>query len=316
MRLSLSGPVRRTAPVALLLAVLPLAVPAPAAARTRDAGSICSSDDHPRLASRLSDDIGSALAGRAGTVSVGLWDRDTGTWCGVGYTRHYDSASVVKAMVMAAVLRRAQEAGRHLTARENRLITAMITRSDNDATTVLWRGLGPDRVQRFLGLAGLSHTVLNDGGSWGLTRITAQDEMQVLALFDSDNEVLSPASRAYGMRQLASVVATQRWGTPAGAPSGVGVHVKNGWLPRSTHGWRVHSIGDFTRPDRPGYRLVVLSHDNRTMAYGVATIERVARVVHRDLDQPVEEPEEEPSDGPAYPPAEEPALEPEDLLFK
>ncbi|WP_377272336.1 serine hydrolase [Peterkaempfera sp. SMS 1(5)a] len=313
MRLSLSGPARRTAPMALLLAMLPLAVPTPAAARARTADPICSSDDHPELASRLSEDIESALHGRAGTVSVGLWDRDTGTWCGVGYTRHYDSASVVKAMVMLAVLHRAQEAGRHVTVREDHLVTAMITKSDNDATTVLWHSLGPSRVQRFMELAGLTHTALNDGGSWGLTQITAQDELRVLALLDSDNPVISPWSRAYGMRKLASVVPSQRWGTPAGAPSDVSVHVKNGWLPRATHGWRVHSIGDFTRPDGPGYRLVVLSHGNRTMAYGVATIERVARVVHRDLDAP---PAEEPAEEPVYPPEDEPGLEPEYGVFK
>ncbi|WP_078858636.1 hypothetical protein [Streptomyces sp. NRRL F-2799] len=40
---------------------------------------------------------------------------------------------------------------------------------------------------------------------------------------------------------------------PAGAPSTVAVHVKNGWLQRSTHGWRVHSLGTFntSRPAPP-----------------------------------------------------------------
>lgn len=283
MRLRPSAPVRRATPAAMLLALLPLAVPGAAAARVRDAPQICVSDDYPELASRLSGDIADALAGRDGTVSLGVWDQRTDTWCGLGYTRHFDSASVVKAVVMMAVLRRAQEADRELTGREDSLVTAMITRSDNDATTALWRGLGRAGVQRFLDLAGLTHTLLNERGAWGLTRITVQDEMRVLALLDSDNPVLSPESRSYGMDRLASVVDSQRWGTPAGVPDGIGVHVKNGWLPRATLGWRVHSIGDFTRRSGPGYRIVVLTHGNRTMAYGVATIERVARVVHRDL---------------------------------
>ncbi|MGB8943630.1 MAG: hypothetical protein WCD21_25880 [Streptomyces sp.] len=83
-------------------------------------------------------------------------------------------------------------------------------------------------------------------------------------------------------------------------PRGTKAYVKNGWLPRSTHGRRVHSIGAFTKGrtktgSRTGagtassrnrdrtYRIVVLSHDNPTMKYGVRTIERVARAVHRAL---------------------------------
>ncbi|WP_371529756.1 hypothetical protein OG302_30850 [Streptomyces sp. NBC_01283] len=81
-------------------------------------------------------------------------------------------------------------------------------------------------------------------------------------------------------------------------PRGTKAYIKNGWLPRSTHGWRVHSIGAFTKAgansgagaassrdrDRT-YRIVVLSHDNPTMKYGVRTIERVAQAVHRALNK-------------------------------
>ncbi|WP_229758540.1 serine hydrolase [Peterkaempfera bronchialis] len=283
MLLSPFGMARRIAPAALALALLPLAAPAPAA-HAATAPKLCTSTGDPKLAAKLSQDIRTALSGRAGRVSVTLWDRRTDTSCAVGSTWHYDSASVVKVTVMMAVLRRAQELKRNLTAREDALITAMITKSDNDATTQLWQSLGRARVQRFLTLAGLTHTTLNAGGAWGLTQITAQDELRVLALLDGVNTVLTPSSRAYGLRKMAAVVASQRWGTPAGAPTGVGVHVKNGWLPRATHGWRVHSIGDFTRTNGMNYRMVVLTQDNQTMAYGVTTIERIARAIHRDLN--------------------------------
>jgi hypothetical protein len=61
------------------------------------------------------------------------------------------------------------------------------------------------------------------------------------------------------------------------------VHVKNGWLPRATHGWRIHSIGAFTS-SRGWYTIVVLTQDNPTMTYGVNTIQNIARVIHRDLN--------------------------------
>ena len=73
---------------------------------------------------------------------------------------------------------------------------------------------------------------------------------------------------------MAQVIPSQRWGVPAGAPADLTVHVKNGWLPLATHGWRIHSIGCFTGHHR-GYSIVVLTEDNPTMAYGITTIERV-----------------------------------------
>ncbi|MFF1417008.1 serine hydrolase [Streptomyces sp. NPDC058280] len=63
-----------------------------------------------------------------------------------GEDRTYVTASVVKVAVLAAVLLRARDAGRWLTAEEERLSAAMIERSDNDAATALgprqavWRG--------------------------------------------------------------------------------------------------------------------------------------------------------------------------------
>ena len=95
--------------------------------------------------------------------------------------------------------------------------------------------------------------------------------------------MLSAASRSYALGLMSRVIASQRWGVPAGAPAGVTVHVKNGWLPRPTYGWRIHSIGSFSSRGR-NYRIVVLSENNPTMAYGIRTIENVAIVIHRDLN--------------------------------
>ncbi|MDH6129767.1 hypothetical protein [Kitasatospora sp. GP82] len=95
--------------------------------------------------------------------------------------------------------------------------------------------------------------------------------------------MLAPASREYGLDLMNRVEADQRWGTPFGAPEGISVHVKNGWLPRATHGWRVHSIGVFTNESKD-YRMAVLTEDNPTESYGISTIQRIAWAVHHDLD--------------------------------
>jgi beta-lactamase class A len=159
----------------------------------------------------------------------------------------------------------------------------MIEVSDNNAATALWNELGHTRLQHFLNLATMTETILGPDGYWGLTQITARDELQQLRLLTAINSVLSNSSRSYELYLMAHVTASQRWGVPAGAPSGVTVYVKNGWLPRATHGWRVHSIGAFQGAGR-NYMIAVLTYNNPTMSYGVTTIQRVAEVVHRDLN--------------------------------
>ncbi|SEO80180.1 serine hydrolase [Actinacidiphila rubida] len=273
---------RRALPLAIAAgALVPLfAAAAPAAAA---APQVLCTSHRARIAPNLGRDITGALGGRHSTTAIALYDRTTGTQCTLDSGRHFDSASTVKVTVLGALLRQAKEADRSLTAREVTLTTAMITKSDNDATTALWNQLGVGRIQHFLTLAGMTHTTPGANGYWGLTQITAGDELKLMALLTSDNTVLGSDSRAYALNLMNRVVSSQRWGVPAGTPAGVTVHVKNGWLPRSTHAWRVHSVGAFTGGGRD-YAIVVLTQDDSTMDYGIATIEAVARVVHRDLD--------------------------------
>ncbi len=243
----------------------------------------CRSKDHPEIAERLGARIRAALAGRAGTVSVAVADHGRGLRCALAADRRYDSASVVKATVLGALLRRAADEHRAPTAAERSLAHAMITRSDNRAASTLWRSLGRERLARFAERAGMSRTVLGPGGYWGLTQITAHDQLELLARFTRHNDLLPDRARAYALRLLREVVPAQGWGTPAGCPHGVTAHVKNGWLPRHGRFWRVHSIGAFEGPGR-SYTIVVLTRDTPSMAYGVTTIERVARAVHRTLN--------------------------------
>ncbi|MGW4322272.1 serine hydrolase [Streptomyces sp. NPDC004684] len=234
------------------------------------------------LAAKLQKDITAAMAGRKGTVAVGLHDRSTGTTCTLRETSAYDSASVVKVTVLATLLWDAKKTNRYLTTRESNLAKAMITQSDNNATSSLWKQLGVTKVKGFLSAAGMTQTKPGSGGYWGLTQITVRDEQKLLGLLTAKNKVLSDSSRAYILKLMGQVVSSQRWGTPAGAPSAVAVHVKNGWLQRSTHGWRVHSVGAFNGGGHD-YTMTVLTQDNSTMSYGVTTIQNIARAIHKDL---------------------------------
>ncbi|WP_431313290.1 serine hydrolase [Streptomyces antnestii] len=253
---------------------------APASAATTP--QVTCTSDQAGLAAKLQKDITAALATRSGTVAVGLRDRTTNTTCSLRATSSYDSASVVKVTVLATLLWDAKKTNRYLTSREASLATAMITKSDNAATTTLWKQLGVTKIKGFLAAAGMTRTVPGSGGYWGLTQINVTDEQRLLSLITAKNTVLSDNSRAYILKLMGNVISSQRWGTPAGAPSTVSVHVKNGWLQRATHGWRVHSIGAFQGGGHD-YTISVLTHGNSTMSYGVNTIQAVAKVIHRDL---------------------------------
>jgi len=257
-----------------------VAAASPAAAATTPTVSCTSST--AGLATKLQKDITAALANRTGTVAVGLYDRSTNTTCSLRATSSYDSASAVKVTVLATLLWDAKKHNRYLTDAEASLAKAMITKSDNTATSKLWKQLGLTKIKGFLAAAGMTKTVPGANGYWGLTQINVTDEQKLLKLITAQNAVLSDNSRAYILKLMSQVISSQRWGTPYGAPSGVSVHVKNGWLQRSTHGWRVHSLGTFNGGGHD-YMITVLTWGNSTMNYGITTIQGVAKAIHRDL---------------------------------
>jgi beta-lactamase class A len=276
------------ASVVSVLLTVPLIVswagPAVAASSAAAASTaICASSSHPALAGRISRAVEAARRGRVSFVAVEVDDPGAGVVCRLDSTSHFDSASVVKVIILGTLLRKDQAEHRSLTRTERALAWAMITRSDNGAASALWAATGRTWLQRFLNLAGMTHTILGPGAAWGLTRITAADETRLLWLLLQANRVLDTSSRDYALALMADVIGSQRWGVPAGAPRSLVVHVKNGWLPLAPYGWRINSIGGFTGHGSR-YSIVVLTQDNPSMAYGVRTVEAIAQVVNRDLN--------------------------------
>ncbi|WP_432068087.1 serine hydrolase [Streptomyces sp. C10-9-1] len=302
----------RTATALVATAAALLATPTHAAPPDKHAPRYCTAREHPKLADRLNRDIARAVKGRKSTLSFTVWDSGTGLRCAFRPDAHYDSASIVKVTIMTATLLRAQQEGRPLTPWERYNLRLMITESDNTAATNLYDSLGVPFLQYTLRRCGMFDTVLNTTGEWGLTQVTAHDEMKQLDVYTVNDTVLSPKNQAYGLRLMNEVVPAQRWGTPFGAPPGVVVHVKNGWLQRVTEAWRVHSLGIFTgrersapvpagqgphhhaRGDRaPGqrlYQMAILTDQDPSMSYGIGTIQRIAWYVHRDLNDYYEAP--------------------------
>ncbi|MDG5805026.1 hypothetical protein P9869_20600 [Streptomyces ossamyceticus] len=222
--------------------------------------------------------------------SVAVLDMESGAGAGYGGGR-FETASIVKVDILAALLLQAQDAGRGLTAQEQTYAGTMIRDSDNTAATKLWKAIGEAEGldaanERF----GLTETEGGDGLYWGLTRTTAADQLVLLrqVFGDDDESKLSGASRTYVRGLMGQIAAGQDWGVSAAAAagsssgvspgsSGVGFALKNGWLPRTATGlWVINSVGRVTVDGR-GCLVAVVSHGNTTKAKGIALVEAAAR---------------------------------------
>ena len=253
---------------------------APALAST----SICTSATHPFIAAKISSGIRSALGARPGSfVALAIDDPAHGLSCSLNNTDHFYAASVIKVTILSALLLKVGGPS-HLTAEQKNLAKLMITQSDNNAAQTLWTEEGIPAVQNFLNKAGMTQTVLNN--AWGLTRITAHDELRQLQVL-TDSTVINSASRAYVLTLMSQVISSERWGVSAGMASAETLHIKNGWLPYpGSNDWNINSIGAFTGP--LNYEMAILTappslSQGQAESYGIATIQAVAAVFNRDL---------------------------------
>ncbi|MFJ1649680.1 serine hydrolase [Streptomyces sp. NPDC088258] len=210
-----------------------------------------------------------------------------------GERETYDTASIVKVDILAALLLMAQDEDRVLTAAERTHATAMIQVSDNASADALWSTIGGtaglDAANRRLGL---TDTTAGSGALWGLTQTTAPDQLTLLAAVFGDGSgaedaedaedadgaegvsPLSAASRSYARGLMGGIADGQDWGVSA---AGTATGLKNGWLSRSATGlWDINSIGR-TEIDGHGYLLAVLSQGNASMESGIALVEAAAK---------------------------------------
>ncbi|OSP39674.1 hypothetical protein B7767_30400 [Streptomyces sp. 13-12-16] len=221
--------------------------------------------------------MGSVGVADGAEVSVAVLDPDSGEGASYG-EGVFDTASIVKVDVLAALLLQAQDAGRTLTAEERAYAAAMVENSDNDSTSALWRAIGTaDGLDAANERFGLTGTAGGDGPLWGLTQTTAADQITLLRqVFDAEGSELDEASRAYVRELMERIAVGQRWGVSAAA-DGAEWALKNGWLRRSTTGlWVINSIGRVTAGGH-GYLVAVLSRGSATQEEGIALTEAAAR---------------------------------------
>ena len=208
-------------------------------------------------------------ARRAGRVAVAVVD-SRGRLYGYHASHPFITASVVKAMLLVAYLRRHSSVGPAMRA----VLTRMITLSDNAAA---------DEVYRLVGRSGLAHLArlarmrtFRAGGAWIVSRVDAAD----MARFFRDMERYIPsAHRRFADSLLTHIVSYERWGIPAAAePLGYRVYFKPGWL----GAWVLANEAARLERKRVRIGLAVFTDGNPTSSYGKETIAGVtARLLRR-----------------------------------
>jgi hypothetical protein len=212
-------------------------------------------------------------AGRAGDVSFAVrTGRRAWSWRG---TTTYRSASVVKAMLLVAYLRRADVRGRPLRAGERALLDPMVRRSDNDAASAIHARVGLGALSALARRVGMRQFIPHP--VWGGSTITAADQARLFLRIDR----LTPRRhRSYFRGLLASIVPSQRWGIARVRPPGWALYFKGGW--GSGSGAVDHQVALLRRG---GHRVAVaiMTTSSPSHAYAQATLQGVAARLLRGL---------------------------------
>jgi beta-lactamase class A len=226
--------------------------------------------------------VASYLAATPQDVTAAVYDDDTGVTSVYRPGVAQDTASIVKVDILATLLAQGQADGQGLAPADEPIAKAMIEESDNNDAQELWNSEGgATAVGTFDTAAGLTQTVPDAAGYWGLTTTTAADQVQLVRTVAYPNAILTPASQAYELNLMEHVDPDQTWGVSAGVPAGSTMALKNGWLPLDAGGWHVNSIG-YIDGDGRDYVIAVLTTDDNE-ADGINFIQGLSALIFQEL---------------------------------
>jgi hypothetical protein len=179
--------------------------------------------------------------------------------------RLYPSASVVKAMLLVAELRRLRDLGLALDPATEELLEAMITYSDNDAADAIYSRVGDPGLVTVADSAGMRRFTV--AGYWGNAQVAAAD---LARFFSRVRKLLPRPYRRTGLGLLASVIPEQRWGIARAARGRWDVYFKGGW--RDTErGELVHQAG-LLRDDGRELAIAVLTDAQPSQLHAIHTV--------------------------------------------
>lgn len=186
----------------------------------------------------------------------------------------YSSASVSKAMLLAAYLR--SHKGR-LDSGISSTLRSMITASDNAAASSIYSIVGDEGLEKVADRAGMKDFEPTPG-FWGGAQITAADQARFF--FRLEHNLEGPHMK-FGKSLLASIIEGQRWGIAEAAGGAWEIWFKGGWRPGSmegTSGAATHQAA-LLRHKTTGTRVAVVVLTTQQPGAGYETIEEIARVL-------------------------------------
>jgi beta-lactamase class A len=187
---------------------------------------------------------------------------------GLRRTERFRSASVTKAMLLVAVLRRAKD--RKLAPVERALLGPMVTASDNRAADTVFAQVGDAGLEAVARAAGMRR--FGRAGTWSQAELTPADQARLFLRLD---KVVPARHRRYARGLLSGIVPWQRWGIPevVARRPGARAYFKGGWRRGLTHQVALVERG----PRR--IALAVMTSGEPDMPYDEDTIAGIARRV-------------------------------------
>jgi beta-lactamase class A len=205
---------------------------------------------------------------RGGQVSLAVVDTQ-GRLRGRDGGRSYVSASVVKAMLLVAELRRLRRERLPLDSATEELLGAMITRSDNDAADAIYLRVGDPGLFALARSARMRRFMI--AGYWANAQVTAAD---LARFFSRLRKLLPRRHRRMGLGLLASVVSEQRWGLPRAARGSWRVYLKGGWR-ATARGELVHQAA-WLKDGDSDLAIAILTDAQPSRLHGIHTVRGIA----------------------------------------
>ncbi len=270
----------RTASVALAVAVL-VAAGSTARSAAANAGkahrAVSPGQGWPRIDYPAPRPIRRAqeFAASRGDVSFAVIDDSIGLQ-GYDQDRRFSSASVSKALLLAAELRRLAIEHLPLDGETEDLLEPMITYSDNRAADAVYAEVGDQGLEEVASRARMEDFEPTPG-FWGGDQITAADMARFFYRLDQN---LPEPHRAYAKTLLARIAPVERWGIPQAVGHGWSIWFKGGWRPagqKETSGAVTHQAALLVHRGGERIGLAVLTDEPPGVGAGFEAIEGVTQ---------------------------------------
>jgi hypothetical protein len=219
---------------------------------------------YPSAAS--SSAAGRYLDARAGRTSFAVVDSG-GHVSGVRLHEHFETASVVKVMMLVAYLQRLSAGHHALGASDTALLYPMIHVSDNNAASAVFSIVGGGALARVARESGMTDYAPGVGW-WAYTQTSALDQARLFFMLD---RLIPERFYGYARYLMSTIEPSQSWGIPPVARPGWRVFFKTGALPERG------LFNEVARLERGPLTvsIAVFTDGDPSMAYGEQTIEGV-----------------------------------------